>query len=89
MRGSPVTAFNRCAQLPKSVNVYRCLTGIRRVTIMIDMTIMLQTTPPNPAALTRRPDTAGPLAVATPTTRRLADVLPPGQVCANEAASVL
>ena len=37
------------------------------------MTIMLQTTPTNPAALARRPDTAGPLAVATPTTRRLAD----------------
>ena len=37
------------------------------------MTIMLQTTPPNPAALARRPDTAGPLAVATPTTRKLAD----------------
>ena len=36
---------------------------------------MLQTTPPDPAALARRPDTAGPLAVATPTTpttRRLA-----------------
>ena len=37
------------------------------------MTIMLQTTPPTPAALARRPDPAGPLAVATPTTRRLAD----------------
>ena len=37
------------------------------------MTIMLQTTPPDPAALARRPDTAGPLAVATPTTRKLAD----------------
>ena len=34
---------------------------------------MLQTTPTEPAALARRPDTAGPLAVATPTTRRLAD----------------
>ena len=34
---------------------------------------MLQTTPPKPAALARRPDTAGPLAVATPTTRKLAD----------------
>ena len=34
---------------------------------------MLQTTPPNPAALARRPDTPGPLAVATPTTRKLAD----------------
>ena len=30
-------------------------------------------TPADPAALARRPDTAGPLAVATPTTRRLAD----------------
>ena len=38
------------------------------------MTIMLQTTPQtDPAALTRRPDPAGPLAVATPTTRRRAD----------------
>ena len=37
------------------------------------MTIMLQTTPTTPAALARRPDPAGPLAVATPTTRRLAD----------------
>ena len=37
------------------------------------MTIMLQTTPPAPAALARRPDPAGPLAVATPTTRKLAD----------------
>ena len=35
---------------------------------------MLQTTPTDPAALARRPDTAGPLAVATPTTRRLAAV---------------
>ena len=34
---------------------------------------MLQTTPTNPAAVAKRPDTAGPLAVATPTTRRLAD----------------
>ena len=34
---------------------------------------MLQTTQTNPAAIARRPDTAGPLAVATPTTRRLAD----------------
>ena len=34
---------------------------------------MLHTTPPDPAALARRPDPAGPLAVATPTTRRLAD----------------
>ena len=35
---------------------------------------MLHTTPPpDPAALARRPDTPGPLAVATPTTRRLAD----------------
>ena len=37
------------------------------------MTIMLHTTPPAPAALARRPDPAGPLAVATPTTRKLAD----------------
>ena len=36
-------------------------------------TIMVQTTPTDPAALARRPDPAGPLAVATPTTRRLAD----------------
>ena len=35
--------------------------------------IMLQTTPTDPGALALRPDTAGPLAVATPTTRRLAD----------------
>ena len=34
---------------------------------------MLHTTPPKPAALAQRPDPAGPLAVATPTTRRLAD----------------
>ena len=34
---------------------------------------MVQTTPTEPAALARRPDTAGPLAVATPTTRKLAD----------------
>ena len=34
---------------------------------------MLQTTPTDQAALARRPDPAGPLAVATPTTRRLAD----------------
>ena len=34
---------------------------------------MLQTTPTAPATLARRPDTVGPLAVATPTTRRLAD----------------
>ena len=34
---------------------------------------MLQTTPTDPAALARRPDPAGPLAVATPTTRQLAD----------------
>ena len=34
---------------------------------------MVQTTPTEPAALARRPDTVGPLAVATPTTRRLAD----------------
>ena len=37
------------------------------------MTIMLQTTPPDLAALAQRPDPAGPLAVATPTTRKLAD----------------
>ena len=37
------------------------------------MTLMLHTTPPDPAALARRPDTPGPLAVATPTTRKLAD----------------
>ena len=34
---------------------------------------MIQTTPTAPTALARRPDTAGPLAVATPTTRKLAD----------------
>ena len=34
---------------------------------------MLQTPPTDPAALARRPDPAGPLAVATPTTRKLAD----------------
>ena len=34
---------------------------------------MLQTTQTDPAALARRPDTAGPLALATPTTRKLAD----------------
>ena len=34
---------------------------------------MIQTTPAKPAALARRPDPAGPLAVATPTTRKLAD----------------
>ena len=34
---------------------------------------MVQTTPTAPTALARRPDTVGPLAVATPTTRRLAD----------------
>ena len=34
---------------------------------------MVQTTPTDPAALARRPDPAGPLAVATPTTRKLAD----------------
>ena len=34
---------------------------------------MLHTTPPTPAAIARRPDTAGSLAVATPTTRKLAD----------------
>ena len=34
---------------------------------------MLHTPPTAPTALARRPDTAGPLAVATPTTRKLAD----------------
>ena len=34
---------------------------------------MLQTTQTDPTAIARRPDTAGPLAVATPTTRKLAD----------------
>ena len=34
---------------------------------------MLQTTQTEPTALARRPDTAGPLAVATPTTRKLVD----------------
>ena len=34
---------------------------------------MLQTTPAEPTSIARRPDTAGPLAVATPTTRKLAD----------------
>ena len=34
---------------------------------------MVHTTTTDPAALARRPDPAGPLAVATPTTRRLAD----------------
>ena len=34
---------------------------------------MLHTTPTAPTAIARRPDTAGPLAVATPTTRKLAD----------------
>ena len=35
---------------------------------------MLQTTPPtDPTAMARRPDSAGPLAVATPTMRQLAD----------------
>ena len=37
------------------------------------MPIMVHTTQPDPAALARRPDPAGPLAVATPTTRKLAD----------------
>ena len=35
--------------------------------------VIVQTTPTDPTALARRPDTAGPLAVATPTTRKLAD----------------
>ena len=34
---------------------------------------MLHTTPTEPTAIARRPDTAGPLALATPTTRKLAD----------------
>ena len=34
---------------------------------------MLQTTQTEPTAIARRPDTAGPLAVATPTTRKLTD----------------
>ena len=34
---------------------------------------MLQTTQAEPTAIARRPDTAGPLALATPTTRKLAD----------------
>ena len=34
---------------------------------------MLQTTPTEPTAIARRHDTPGPLAVATPTTRKLAD----------------
>ena len=37
------------------------------------MTVMVHTTQPDPAAVARRPDPAGPLAVATPTTRKLAD----------------
>ena len=37
------------------------------------ITVIVHTTPTDPAALARRPDTVGPLAVATPTTRRLAD----------------
>ena len=37
------------------------------------MTVIVQTTPTAPTALARRPDTVGPLAVATPTTRKLAD----------------
>ena len=35
--------------------------------------VIVQITPTDPAALARRPDPAGPLAVATPTTRKLAD----------------
>ena len=35
--------------------------------------LMLHTTPAEPTAIARRPDTPGPLAVATPTTRKLAD----------------
>ena len=37
------------------------------------ITVIVHTTPTDPTALARRPDTAGPLAVATPTTRKLAD----------------
>ena len=37
------------------------------------MVIMIQTTPTESTAIARRPDPAGPLAVATPTTRKLAD----------------
>ena len=37
------------------------------------ITIMLQTTQAEPAAIARLPDTAGPLALATPTTRKLVD----------------
>ena len=37
------------------------------------MTLMRHTPPTTPATLARRQDPAGPLAVATPTTRRLAD----------------
>ena len=37
------------------------------------LTVIVQTIPPEPAAIARRPDPAGPLAVATPTTRKLAD----------------
>ena len=38
-----------------------------------ETSIMLQTTQTEPTAIARRHDTAGPLAVATPTTRKLAD----------------
>ena len=37
---------------------------------------MLHTTPPDPAPLARRPDPAGPLAVATPTTRSGVEGIP-------------
>ena len=37
------------------------------------ITVIVQPTPTAPTALASRPDTAGPLAVATPTTRKLAD----------------
>ena len=37
------------------------------------ITVIVHTTPTAPTALARRPDPAGPLAVATPTTRKLAD----------------
>ena len=37
------------------------------------MPLIVHTTPADPTALARRPDTVGPLAVATPITRQLAD----------------
>ena len=41
--------------------------------LRLESSLIVHTTPTDPAARARRPDTAGPLAVATPTTRRLAD----------------